>query len=275
MGLFFQQVDVFSQKPCRGNPVAVVYDDECSLGKSTMQSIASWMNLSETVFVQPSKSADYKLRIFTPRNELTFAGHPTIGAGFSIVSRGLVNRPDFTQECKAGIIQLSRNPEGIIMARVPEIVLENATFKSEEISDAIGESVKDVKALNAGPLWITGRVLSKEKLMAINPDFAKISDISRRTGATGITLYSINSHKSVSVRSFAPASGINEDPVCGSGNACVAHHLVLTGASVQSRYTGQQGEALGRKGEVNVNRVDGKIWIGGKSNICIEGEIPI
>jgi PhzF family phenazine biosynthesis protein len=73
----FQQIDVFTSRPFLGNPVAVVLDGE-GLGSDDMQRIARWTNLSETTFLLPSREADYRVRIFTPRNELPFAGHPTI-----------------------------------------------------------------------------------------------------------------------------------------------------------------------------------------------------
>jgi len=75
----FKQVDVFTDRPFLGNPVAVVLDAE-DLDAAAMQRIAGWTNLSETTFVLPSQVADYRLRIFTPRRELPFAGHPTIGS---------------------------------------------------------------------------------------------------------------------------------------------------------------------------------------------------
>src|SRR5690606_31270807 len=87
--LSFQQVDVFTAVPFMGNPVAVILDGD-SLTSHQMQAIARWTNLSETTFVcsanQPE--ADYRLRIFTPRNELPFAGHPTLGSAHAVLQQG-------------------------------------------------------------------------------------------------------------------------------------------------------------------------------------------
>jgi predicted PhzF superfamily epimerase YddE/YHI9 len=108
--LRFKQVDVFSQKPFLGNPVAVVLGAE-SLDSATMQRIAAWTNLSETTFALPpsSSAADYRLRIFTPRQELPFAGHPTIGSAHAVLESGFCASPGgrLLQEYLAGIIGLS------------------------------------------------------------------------------------------------------------------------------------------------------------------------
>src|SRR5687767_15436738 len=107
MTLRFKQVDVFTDRPFYGNPVAVVIGAE-ALGTAEMQRIAGWTNLSETTFLLKSKVADYRLRIFTPRQELPFAGHPTIGSAHAALEAGFVSRKSrLKQECGAGIIERS------------------------------------------------------------------------------------------------------------------------------------------------------------------------
>ena len=86
----FLELDVFASAPGRGNPLAVVIDSS-GLDGPAMQSIAAWLNLSETTFVQPATQpgADYRVRIFTPRQELPFAGHPSVGTAHSALACGL------------------------------------------------------------------------------------------------------------------------------------------------------------------------------------------
>ena len=102
----FKQVDVFTQQPFRGNPVAVIMDGE-GLTDEQMQHIARWTNLSETTFVLPTRSseASYRLRIFTPMSELPFAGHPSVGTAYALVESGRLNvAGDLLQECEAGLL---------------------------------------------------------------------------------------------------------------------------------------------------------------------------
>ena len=107
--LKFKQVDVFTRRPFFGNPVAVVLEG-AGLSAEDMQRIAAWTNLSETTFVLPpgSPAADYRLRIFTPRAELPFAGHPTLGSAHAVLEAGIVKAKDgrLRQECRAGIVNL-------------------------------------------------------------------------------------------------------------------------------------------------------------------------
>lgn len=88
----YKVVDVFTSKPLLGNPVAVVLDAE-GLDTEQMQAIALWINLSETTFLLPPSmpEADYRLRIFTPRSEIPFAGHPTLGSAHAALEAGRVN----------------------------------------------------------------------------------------------------------------------------------------------------------------------------------------
>lgn len=105
----FKIVDVFSSTPLKGNPVAVVLDAE-GLNTTQMQAIAGWTNLSETTFLLPptQPGATYKLRIFSPRNELDFAGHPTLGSAFAALEGKRVFPTDgkIIQECGVGLVTL-------------------------------------------------------------------------------------------------------------------------------------------------------------------------
>src|SRR3954464_12074261 len=104
----FKQVDVFTDRPFLGNPVAVIIGAD-GLDAATMQRIACWTNLSETTFLLKSEVADYRLRIFTPRMELPFAGHPTLGSAHAALESGFVSakKTKIRQECAAGIFDLS------------------------------------------------------------------------------------------------------------------------------------------------------------------------
>jgi PhzF family phenazine biosynthesis protein len=115
----FQQVDVFTGSPFKGNPVAVVLDGD-GLSTTEMQAIACWTNLSETTFVCTARdpSADYRLRIFTPVRELLFAGHPTIGSAHAVLRHGRSPRTPgrLVQECGKGLVTLRLDGDRIFLA---------------------------------------------------------------------------------------------------------------------------------------------------------------
>ena len=116
----FAQVDVFTDVPYLGNPVAVVLDGE-GLETEEMQRFASWTNLSETTFVLPPEAAgaDYRVRIFTPVLELPFAGHPTLGTCHAWLAERGEAPETVVQECGAGLVPVRRTPAGLAFAAPP------------------------------------------------------------------------------------------------------------------------------------------------------------
>jgi len=246
--LRFKQVDVFTTVPFRGNPVAVVFDAD-NLADSEMQRIAHWTNLSETVFIQTSHEGDYRVRIFTPQFELPFAGHPTIGTAHAVREAGIVSRDraEFTQECAAGIIPISVGPDDILSARVPRPRITDISLDQSTMISLVGDdSCTDGIVVDVGPLWMVARIATTERLYGLHLDTNKIIELSRKTKSVGLCMYTVDEHRDVHVRSFAPAAGIFEDPVCGSGNAAVAAHVRVSGAHniVGAEYTAYQGRRL-------------------------------
>ena len=270
----FKQVDVFTDRPFLGNPVAVVMGAE-RLDAAAMQRIACWTNLSETTFLLQSKVADYRLRIFTPRQELPFAGHPTIGSAHAAIESGFVSRKlKITQECGAGIVELAVEKEGIFL-KAPEARV--SPVESEKLLQALGVPAKNLKSVNVGPVWIIGEISTATALAAMAPDMGALARATTAAGAGGVTLFAPSGEKksAIHVRSFAPAHGINEDPVCGSGNISVAAYLKAGGtlARFGDSYVARQGMQLGRDGRVTVRVGKRGIEIGGKSVTCVEGTL--
>jgi PhzF family phenazine biosynthesis protein len=136
---------------------------------------------------------------------------------------------------------------------------------------------KKLLRIDVGPVWIVGEMADAEELAALKPDMLALSAFTVDHEATGITLFAPSGEKqtAIHVRSFAPAHGIPEDPVCGSGNICVAAYLLQTNGLKRfgERYIARQGMQMGRDGRVHV-RVDGDgIRIGGRAVTCIEGTL--
>ena len=272
MKFSFKQVDVFTKLPFQGNPVAVVIGAE-GLETEAMQRIANWTNLSETTFLLKSAVADYKLRIFTPRMELPFAGHPTIGSAHAALEAGWVpKKTRLTQECGAGIMQLEVR-DGRIAVRAP-------AAKISAVNEPIGVPViSAAERIDVGAVWVIAEVADAKVLAALRPDVPAVTRLSEKLGLAGITVFAKSDDclAAIHVRSFAPAHGIAEDPVCGTGNVAVAAYLrrhgrlELFGAS----YVARQGAQCGRDGRVYM-RVDGEaIYLGGDAVTCVDGALQI
>jgi PhzF family phenazine biosynthesis protein len=165
--LAFQQVDVFTAVPFKGNPVAVILDGD-ALSSEQMQSIAAWTNLSETTFVctPTDQRADYHLRIFTPRRELPFAGHPTIGSAHAVLRRGF--KPPtagrLVQECSKGLVDIKIDGNERLFLAVPEPQFrEPIKLHVAAVADGLGVSVADVllaAIIDVGPVWFTVQLAS-------------------------------------------------------------------------------------------------------------------
>jgi PhzF family phenazine biosynthesis protein len=278
--LRFKQVDVFTRTPFRGNPVAVVLQGE-GLATDEMQRIAGWTNLSETTFVLPpsSAAADYRLRIFTPRAELPFAGHPTIGSAHAVLEAGIAGAKDgkLRQECGAGILDLQVEGDTLWLDSPA------ATFTRVEDPDLpvlrrlLGKDIKHFpRIVNVGPRWLVAELADAGAVAALAPDMQALAELSNRLSIGGVTVYGASSDgmSAIHVRSFAPAHGIPEDPVCGSGNISVAAYLRKAGR-LGAGYVARQGMQLGRDGQVSI-RFDGdRILLGGSAVTCVDGTLRV
>jgi len=269
----FKQVDVFTGKPFFGNPVAVVIGAD-SLEAAQMQRIAAWTNLSETTFLlKPTQAgADYRLRIFTPRQELPFAGHPTVGSAHAALESSFVKASNgkLRQECGAGVLELSLEERRIfVRAPVPKV------------SPAAVPLFGNFRALrvDVGPVWVVVDLGDAGTVDELAPDMAAIAELSDSLNASGVTVFGRTGIRDepIHVRSFAPAHGIPEDPVCGSGNISVAAFLRETGLLTEfgSSYTARQGMQIGRDGRVAVRVTPDAIEIGGEAVTCVDGRLRV
>ena len=272
----FAQVDVFTAVPFKGNPVAVVLDGE-GLSEDEMQTFANWTNLSETTFVLPASdpAADYRVRIFTPKAELPFAGHPTLGTAHAVLGAGLATaRGDrLVQQCAVGLVDLTVG-EGGLSFKLPRYSLSELT--DPEATAWIGAAVKGaVQAVDVGPVWLVAELSEVAALENLAHDPARLTRYYEATGMTGATLFAIEGSRVV-VRSFAPGDGIPEDPVCGSGNAAVAAFRLRAGQiGAGDSYVASQGRQVGRDGYVRV-RIDGTdVHVGGQCVTCVEGAVRL
>lgn len=272
----FRQVDVFTAVPYKGNPVAVVLDGE-GLSNAEMQAFANWTNLSETTFVLPATDpgADYRVRIFTPRAELPFAGHPTLGTAHAVLEVGLASAKAgrLVQQCAVGLVELRAGGHGLSF-RLPRHALADLT--DPEATAWIGAEVKGAaQAVDVGPVWLVAELAEIAALENLHHDEARLSAFYVPRGMTGATLYATDGQRVV-VRSFAPGDGIAEDPVCGSGNGAVAAFRLAAGqVGAGDSYVASQGRQVGRDGHVTVRFEGADIHIGGQCVTCVEGSVRL
>ncbi len=265
----FKQVDVFGSGPFGGNPVAVVLDAE-GLADEDMQRIATWTNLSETTFVLPPTRPDatYRVRIFTPSEELPFAGHPTLGTAHAWRERKGVRSPHpsdvgcgdltpfFVQECGAGLIDV-RLEDGQAAFAAPPRLRDGPVDAAlaARVRAYLGvEDVVDMRWCDNGPGWIGVLLEDADAVLALRPggDALKVGV----AGPGGAADWA--------VRCFY---GGFEDPVTGSFNAALAQWLLEDGRATAPYLAAQN------TGRVHVSEDTGQVWVGGTTVTRIDGAI--
>jgi PhzF family phenazine biosynthesis protein len=266
----FQQVDVFTSVPFKGNALAVVIGAD-ALNDAEMAAIANWTNLSETTFLlRPiHPAADYRVRIFTPASELPFAGHPTLGSCHVwLASGGQAKASEIIQECGIGLVRVKQDGSRLAFAAPvqprspvpPDTLAQIAASLQIPIT-----SILHSQWLGNAPAWVAVMLASRQQILAIQPNYAAMAGLE-----VGVIAPSDTGDTQFEVRAFAPELGLREDPVTGSLNAGLANWLIKEGMA-PPRYIAAQGTAIGRAGRVYVEKDGPDIWIGGDTVTIIEG----
>ena len=277
----FSQLDVFTDQPLRGNPLAVVHDAQ-GLSDGQMADFARWTNLSETTFLLPpdDTGADYRVRIFTPGGELPFAGHPTLGSCHAWLSAGGVPRDAdvVVQQCGVGLVRVRRDRHGDserLAFAAPALRRTgpvDAGLRAQAVA-ALGlddAELLQLQWIDNGPGWMAGLLKDAAAVLALRPDFAAMRGLN--LGVVGA--YPAGSECQFEVRAFVPDLGVLEDPVTGSLNAGLAQWLIAAGLA-PARYVAAQGAALGRAGRVFVTQQGADIWIGGAVCSVLTGAVTL
>ncbi|UDY35113.1 PhzF family phenazine biosynthesis protein [Dermatobacter hominis] len=280
MGRPFRQVDVFGVDPCTGNPVAVVLDAD-DLTTEDMRRTSAWTNLSECTFVLPptAAGADYRVRIFSLRTELPFAGHPTLGTAAAWLDAG--GRPadpgTVVQECGIGLVPIRVGEDALSFSAPPRLrsgPVDGALLA--EVLAVLGvdaAAVVDAEWLDNGPGWVGVLLDGTETLRSLVPDLAG------RTGQWDIGVVAPapeGSEVAFELRAFF-TDGVappREDPVTGSLNAAAAQWLLSSGRAT-APYVMSQGAALGRSGRIHVDEDADGIWVGGRTHVVVAGQVDL
>lgn len=277
----FLQLDVFSARRGQGNPLGVVLD-AADLDSSEMQAIAAWLNLSETTFVLPTTEpgADYRVRIFTPRQELPFAGHPSVGTAHAVLERGVAapRNGRLIQQCAAGLLPIrvdGAGPQRRLHVRAPRAV-ERPGDSAAVVASLRGAPVGALRPalMDNGPRWWCIELAAEPAVRQLVPDLESMAKASVSTGAVGVAVFARcpGQPHALVVRAFVPADGIPEDPVTGSANAAITAWMHQNDALPARQFVSSQGREVGRDGIVECAVDDeGETWIGGRTQTVIEG----
>ncbi|NSC25485.1 PhzF family phenazine biosynthesis protein [Streptomyces albus subsp. chlorinus] len=268
-------VDCFTETPLSGNPVAVVFDAG-DLTADRMQAIAKEMNLSETTFVLPAREgSDYHVRVFTPVNELPFAGHPLLGTAVAL--GGSVDGDRLRLETKMGVIpfDLERTGGHVVAATMEQPTPTFSRFEREdELLAALGldSSTLPVEIYVNGPRHVFVGLPSIEDLAALRPDhraLAAFEDMATNCFAGSGTRWRS--------RMFSPAYGVQEDAATGSAAGPLALHLGRNGRiGFDTWIEIHQGVEMGKHSVMRARaEAGGRALVSGEAVPVAEGVIHV
>jgi trans-2,3-dihydro-3-hydroxyanthranilate isomerase len=281
MQIPFVTVDVFTDRKFGGNQLAVIPDGR-DLTSAQMQAIAGEFNIAEATFVLPPQDRAHtaQVRIFTPRAELPFAGHPNIGTAYVLAKEservgGTVNDPIIFEE-KAGLVRLDLLKEGasVVGARLapPQPLSCGDDVNAEIIAAACSLAVDDIETTNHPPRiascgvpFTFAELKTRAALAAAQPRTEVFTKHLPAEQITGVLLYVYDRRDGfdLQVRMFAPLYGIPEDPATGSGNVALAGLLASLRPEPELKLALRiaQGVDLGRPSllEASAEKRGGKI----------------
>ena len=293
------QVDSFAEKIFEGNPAGVV-PDAAGLEPPMMQKIARELNNSETAFIFPSDNKEYdvEVRFFTPTREVPICGHATVAAHFIRAMENNLGSCRVVQKTGAGILPVDIIKEDagykIIMTQGKIEFEEPISHPADsEILTALGltEEERDercpIQVVSTGHSKVMIGIKSGRKLNALEPDMTRLAMLSRQIKCNGYFVFTFDTGEEgilTKGRMFAPAIGINEDPVTGNANgplgAYIVKHKLTEFKGGTFRFRGKQGETIGRPGIIDVevdteNGGPAVVRIGGRAVAVFKTEIKI
>ncbi|RXT03817.1 PhzF family phenazine biosynthesis protein [Ammoniphilus sp. CFH 90114] len=291
-------VDAFTSEPFGGNAAGIVPDAK-ELSMEEMQKIARELNLSETAFILPTQDskADFRIRYFTPTNEIDFCGHATVGLSWLLATEyEWGERADrVVLETYIGLVPVEWNKEegrlkGVVMTQVPPKIREDF-FDIHLIAEWVGVSVEDIdsrypiKCAHTGNWHLLVPIKNQEAIDQASPKLSELEAMNREKNIVTTHLFTFDTKEEgydLYTRDFAPAVGIAEDPVTGSANGALAGYLVLEGfLNRHQAHTLKiaQGHTVGRPGTLEVSISPGDkepvIKVGGAAVVTIEGMLTL
>ncbi len=226
-------VTAFAATPEGGNPAGVVVDAS-NYSESDFQRIAKEVNLSETAFLLPSASADYRVRFFTPNGEVDLCGHATIATYWWMFNQGLLKPGSYRQELAAGILPIEVCSDGTVRMDQNPPTFGDAVPRGD-VADVLNIADESI-FIEALPPQIVSTGLSdvivgikdRERLHALRPDFAKMKEFNRITSTVGFHLFTLDTlspNSAAHCRNFAPLYEIDEEAATGSSSGALACYL--------------------------------------------------
>lgn len=267
-----------------GNPLAV-FPEAGDFDPAQMQAIAATLNLSETTFVLGGDESSYDVRIFTPREELAFAGHPTLGTTWVLRHLGSLSGESFVQRSRAGETQVTVAGEELYFRRTGTASPDMETVKERahlEVAKALRLDERDVcleayelgrpgilrpALTDAGLLHFVVPLRNTDALARVQVDRDRLAELS----PFGAYCFTAVAAGRVQARGLFPSVGIDEDPATGSAAACLGVYLADRVGDIELNV--DQGIEMGRPSRIRVSATTEAVRVGGRCDLLLSGSL--
>ena len=281
------QVDAFTDEPLAGNPAGVVPEAD-GLSDDQMQQIAAEMAVSETAFLRSSETADYRIRYFTPTQEVDLCGHATIGSFVHLRDEGL-EAGTYTLETNVGEVEIELESDGTVWMTQDTPQIREVDVGYDRVADALGvgqaalEGASDdipLAVSSTGLPFLIVPITYLSDLGSADPDMHAIEELTEEVDATGVYLFTFDAldrESTLHGRMFAPGAGVPEDPVTGTASGSVSAYLDRFGAfddDFPDELRLEQGHYVDRPGLVRT-RVGSAVEVGGRGVTVLDGSLVV
>ncbi|HSX05420.1 MAG TPA: PhzF family phenazine biosynthesis protein [Candidatus Saccharimonadales bacterium] len=277
-------VKAFTKDKAAGNPAGLVLNAE-DLTDQQMQHIASELGFSESAFVSLSDIADFRVRFFSPTQEVDFCGHATVATFYALMRQGRItaeHHRTVTQETNIGVSHVTCYADGRIVMAQAKPVFGTAEEDRAKIASLLGiepERLLDypLQVVSTGTPKLMIPVDSLKTLNAIQPNLEEIATYCKNGEARGFypfTTEALDSKADFQARQFNPAAGINEDPITGVAAGALGCYAQKYGLTTKEQIIVEQGYALNMGGQMFVDLSEG-VKVGGYAVIYGERELDV
>lgn len=281
-------VDAFTSEPLSGNAAGLV-PDAGGLGAAAMQAIARELNASETAFLTESEAADRRIRYFTPAQEVDLCGHATVASHAWLAEAGEIDAGTHSLETNVGVIEVTVDDVMVWMTQ-DDAVVETVDVAYERVADALGAdpaTLRDVGAdlplatASTGLGFLVVPVNFLAALFGLEPDTGAIAALTEELDVTGVYAFSFDAldvDSTLHGRMFAPAAGVDEDPVTGTASGAVGAYLREVEAfdgELPEEMVLEQGHFVDRPGTVRVRARSDPVEVGGRAVTALDGSVVV
>lgn len=278
----------FAKTQGGGNPAAIVLDAN-NLTDNQMQKLAKNIGFSETAFITKSECADFKVRFFTPIEEVDLCGHATVGAFYLMAERGIIMQGVYSQETRAGVLNVEVKDDHLIMMDQATPSFYEVVDKTE-IADSLNLTIEDLaedllpQIVSTGMRDIMVPIRSLEVLNRTVPDMMKVAEVSRKYNTIGYHLFTLETLGGTAhCRNLAPLYGIPEESACGTANGALSSYLTHHGKLSMDQAKNivmEQGYTMKMPSEILAsveisNREIVRVRVGGKAIDIKEIEVEL